>query len=573
MKKRLLVVISTLLIGQSMGKISAQTAVYSTERVSEKSTLNDPKMDWWKEARFGMFIHWGLYAVPAGIYNGNKVNGIGEWIMNRGKIPVEVYKGYAAQFNPVKYNAEEWVKTAKAAGMKYMVLTSKHHDGFAMFKSEHPFNIVDATPFKRDAVQELADACKKYNMKFGLYYSQAQDWTAPGGAANGGHWDSAQNGSMSQYLTTKAIPQIKEIMSKYHPTVLWFDTPTGMTQEYANQILDVLKQYPDLIYNNRLGGGVKGDLETPEQYIPATGFPGKNWESCMTMNDTWGFKSYDNNWKSSKVLIQNLIDIASKGGNYLLNVGPTSEGLIPQPSIERLKTVGEWLKTNGESIYGTTASPFAYLKFGRCTRKGNKLYLHILNWPTDGIIRVPMDNKVVKASLLAAPKQKIASKIVGKYTEFKLPSISQDTIATVMAVQIEGEPRVTIEDPIPSMGKAANATASSQSSKPSGAFDGGRKGWIAKEGEKTGWLAIDLGKPTSIGSISMTEAGTFDKFVKDFKLEYKEGEEWKTIFEDKTIGAGYFKSFKPVVAKEFRINILETSKTPQLKQVQLYFDE
>ena len=573
MRKIITLVITTIIISPLLTNLKGQTAILSTERTSEKSTLNETKMEWWKEARFGMFIHWGLYSVPAGIYNGNKVNGIGEWIMNKGKIPVNVYKDYASQFNPIKYNAEEWVKIAKAAGMKYMILTSKHHDGFAMFKSEHPFNIVDATPFKRDAVQELANACKKYNMKFGLYYSQAQDWTAPGGAANGGHWDSVQNGSMSQYLTTKAIPQIKEILAKYNPTVLWFDTPTGMTQEYANQILDVLKQYPDLIYNNRLGGGVKGDLETPEQYIPATGFPGKNWEACMTMNDTWGFKSYDNHWKSSKVIIQNLIDIASKGGNYLLNVGPTSEGLIPEPSVSRLKTVGAWLKTNGESIYGTLSSPFAYLKFGRCTHKGDILYFHILQWPNDGIIRVPMDNKVVKANLLALPKQKITHKTVGKYVEFKLPSLTQDTIATVIMVQIEGQPKITIEDPIPSLGKAANATASSESSKASGAFDGGKKGWVAIEGEKTGWLAIDLGKPTSIGSIAITEAGTFDKFVKEFKLEYKDGEEWKSIFEDKTIGAGYFKSFKPIVAKEFRVNILATSKTPQLKQVQLYFDE
>ena len=564
----------TFVLCYGTSKLSAQTVILSTERTSEKSTMNDSKMDWWKEARFGMFIHWGLYSVPAGTYDGTKIPGIGEWIMNRGKIPVSTYKAYAAQFNPTKYNAEEWVKTAKEAGMKYMVLTSKHHDGFAMFKSEDPFNIVDATPFKRDAVQELADACKKYNMKFGLYYSQAQDWTAPGGAAIGGHWDSAQNGSMSEYLTTKAIPQIKEILSKYHPVVLWFDTPTGMTQEYAKQIYDVLKQYPNLIYNNRLGGGVKGDLETPEQYIPATGYPGKNWESCMTMNNTWGFKSYDNNWKSSNVIIQNLVDIASKGGNYLLNVGPTSEGLIPEPSLARLKNVGKWLKINGESIYGTTASPFAYLKFGSCTRKGNKLYMHILKWPTDNIIRVPMQNKIVTASLLESPKEKITHETVGKYIEIKLPPCTtKDTIPTVLMLQIAGDLKITIDNPMPSMARASYATASSESTKPSLAFDNSKKGWIAKVGDKAGWLAIDLGKPTSIGSISMMEGGNFDKNVTNFKLEYKANEEWKTVFEDKTIGAGYFKAFKPVLAQEFRINILETSKTPQLKQVQLFFDE
>lgn len=574
MKKMLQVATIALLLLFTQANSYAQTVVLDTERKSETSMYNDPKMAWWKEARFGMFIHWGLYSVPAGMYNGKKVPGIGEWIMNRGKIPVAVYKQYASQFNPVKYNAEEWVKLAKQAGMKYMVLTSKHHDGFAMFKSEHPFNIVDATPFKRDAVQELADACKKYNMKFGLYYSQAQDWTAPGAPAIGGHWDSAQNGSMREYIFTKCIPQLKEILSKYHPTVLWFDTPTGMTKEFADSILAVLKQCPDLIYNNRLGGGVKGDLETPEQYIPPTGYPGKNWESCMTMNDTWGFKSYDSNWKSSTVILQNLIDIASKGGNYLLNVGPTNEGLIPDASVERLKTVGAWLKVNGQAIYGTTPSPFNYLKFGRCTRKENTLYFHIFKWPVDGIIRVPMDNKVVIATLIAQAKTKVTFAKVGNYIEFKLPKKAIDTVATVLAVQIEGAPKVTIADPIPSIGKASSATASSQSTMPSLAFDAnGRKGWIAKEEEKTGWLAIDLGKPTSIGSLTITEAGTFDKFVKDFKFEYKDGEEWKTIFEDNSIGAGFFKSFKPVKAQEFRVNILKTSKTPQLKQVQLYFDE
>ena len=337
----------------------AQTNVQTPKKNEEKSTFNDPKMDWWKEARFGMFIHWGLYSIPAGVYNGKKISGLGEWIMNKGKIPVSEYMKYAAQFNPTKYNAEEWVKMSKDAGFKYLVVTSKHHDGFAMYKSAHPFNIVDATPFKRDWVQEIADACKKYDMKFGIYYSQAQDWTEPGGAAEGGHWDSAQNGNMKDYIDNKSIPQIKEVLEKYHPTLLWFDTPTGMKPEFSRKITDVLKQYPNLIYNNRLEGYRGGDWITPEQYIPTMGYPGKNWESCMTMNDTWGFKTYDSAWKSNKELIRNLVEVASKGGNYLLNVGPTSDGAIPPQSINSLKAIGTWLKTNGQSIYGTTGTPFS----------------------------------------------------------------------------------------------------------------------------------------------------------------------------------------------------------------------
>ena len=327
---------------------------------AQSKTLNDPKMDWWKEARFGMFIHWGVYAVPAGTYDGKQIPGIGEWIMNRGKIPLSVYQTYPARFNPVKFNADVWVKLASEAGMKYLVITSKHHDGFAMFKSKDPFNIVDATPFKKDPIKELAEACKKYKIRFGLYYSQAQDWNHPGGAASGGHWDSAQNGSMDKYIDEVAVPQVKEILDAYNPAIIWWDTPTNMNPERATKLADLLKNRPDIITNNRLGGGYEGDLETPEQYIPATGIPGKNWESCMTMNDTWGFKSYDQNWKSTKVLIRNLIDIASKGGNYLLNVGPTDEGIIPEPSVERLKQVGAWLKPNAEAIYGGKASPLTY---------------------------------------------------------------------------------------------------------------------------------------------------------------------------------------------------------------------
>ncbi len=546
---------------------------------AQSKTINDPKMDWWKEARYGMFIHWGLYAVPAGVYNGKDIPSIGEWIMLRGKIPVADYQKYATQFNPVQFNADAWVKLAKEAGMKYIVITSKHHDGFAMFKSKDPFNIVDATPFKRDPIKELAAACKKYNVKFGLYYSQAQDWNHAGGAvASGNRWDSAQIGSMDKYIDEVAVPQVQEILSAYNPAIIWWDTPTGMTKERAAKIAEVLKPYPQLITNDRLGGGVEGDLETPEQYIPATGIPGKNWESCMTMNNTWGFKSKDNAWKSTQVIIRNLIDIASKGGNYLLNVGPTAEGIIPQPSVERLQEVGKWLKINGEAIYGTTASPFAYLPWGRCTQKGNQLYLHVFNWPADGIIKLPLDNNNIIGAYLLTDK-KVAVKISkfanNKYSQIHLPTKAPDTIASVVVLSLKSKPILTILDPIPSLKKSATASSQkSDATKPSLAFDGnGRKGWMATDTAKTGWLAVDLGKPTSIGSIAMTEAGMFDKFIKRFVLQYKQGDDWKTIYEGKTIGAGYFKSFTPVTAQEFRINILECSKVPQLKEVQLYFDE
>lgn len=560
MKKILFLLIGIMLIGMARPAFS-------------QTTLSDSaRMAWWKAARFGLFIHWGIYSVPAGTYNGQKIAGIGEWIMNKGKIPMAEYQKYAAQFNPVKYNAEQWVKLAKEAGMKYIIITSKHHDGFAMFKSDASnFNIVDATPFKRDAIKELAAACKKNNMKLGLYYSQAQDWNHPGGAANGGQWDPKQKGNMDEYLDKIAIPQIREILTKYGPiAVLWFDTPTDMTKERAERILPLLKLQPNIIINNRLGGGIPGDLETPEQSIPSTGIPGKNWESCMTMNDTWGYKSYDNNWKSTTTLVRNLIDIASKGGNYLLNVGPTSEGLIPDSSVVRLKAIGKWLKTNGQAIYGTTHSPFPYLKWGRCTRKGQTLYLHVFEWPVNGQLIVPLENKVVKAYMLANPKEVLKTSSANGHLVISVPAKASDDVATVIAVQIAGEPVI---EPAPSNGLKGDASSFEQGFEPSKAFDGTvETRWKAAPNEKTGWLVADFGKPVRICAFAVQEGGSFEKNITKFQLEYKVGDEWKVIVAGKTIGQGYMKAFPTVEAQQFRLNILDSKATPFISDMQLYKD-
>lgn len=404
------------------------------------------KMAWWKEARFGMFVHWGLYSIPAGEWNGRKTK-IGEtteWIQSYMKIPVADYKALAAQFNPTQFNADDFVLLAKQAGMKYIVLTSKHHEGFAMFKSSDPFNVVDATPYRKDIVRAMANACKRQGMHFGLYYSQAQDWNHPGGAACSGHWDAAQEGSFDNYLDEVAVPQIAEILSAYQPEILWWDTPCEMTKEHAAKFAPIVAQYPNLIVNNRLCAGIAGDLETPEQFIPATGFPGKNWESCMTMNGTWGYGANDHGWKSAEVLVRNLIDIASKGGNYLLNVGPTSLGLIPDPSIERLREFGAWMKTNGEAIYGTTASPFKKLDWGRCTLKkvgGKKLiYLHIFDFPQDGILSIPgLSSKVEEAYALKNKNAKLRVEQAGNYQKIRVSGIDKEKFATVIVLETRDE--------------------------------------------------------------------------------------------------------------------------------------
>jgi alpha-L-fucosidase len=427
----------------------------------EYGPTQDQRMKWWRAARFGMFIHWGVYSVPAGVWNGTNVTASGaEWIMNRGRIPLADYQKFATQFNPVKFNAEQWVKIAKDAGMKYIVITAKHHDGFAMFHSQaDPFNIYDATPFKRDPLKELAAACQKEGLKLGFYYSQAQDWNHPGGAAAGSrtgqpvidkqnHWDAAQQGSMDDYIDKVAVPQLKEILSHYGDVAeLWFDTPTGMNTRRSEKILPLLKLQPNMVVNNRLDSKkATGDFSTPEQTIPATGIPGKDWEACMTMNRTWGFRAYDHDWKSTETLIHNLVDISSKGGNYLLNVGPTSEGVIPEPSVERLKEVGVWMKVNGEAIYGTTASPFEHLTWGRCTKKvtkkGATLYLHVFEWPKDGKLLVPgLKNKVASASLLANGK-KLKTSVTDAGVVVEVPAAAPDKISSTLVLKTKGELKI-----------------------------------------------------------------------------------------------------------------------------------
>ncbi len=424
--------------------IKGQPEIYKPDPYADETPEQRAKrMEWWREARFGMFIHWGVYSVPAGTYHGEQIRGIGEWIMNRGKIPVAEYREYAKQFNPVKFNADEWVRIAKNAGMKYIVITSKHHDGFAMFNSKaSDWNILKATPFGRDPLKELAAACRRHGIKLGFYYSQAQDWNNPGGAAAGGHWDKAQDGDMTEYIRNVAAPQVREILSNYGKiAVLWWDTPVSMNQDRAEMLLPLLRLQPGIIHNNRLGGGYKGDTETPEQKIPATGYPGgRDWETCMTMNDTWGYKSYDDHWKSTETLIRNLVDIASKGGNYLLNAGPTSEGLIPAPSIERLQQVGAWMKVNGEAIYGSTASPFKSLPWGRCTKKlsanGATLYLHVFNWPADGNLLVPgLTNKVQKAWLLGS-KQSLKTQAGEEGLTISVPPAAPDPISSTVVLKV-----------------------------------------------------------------------------------------------------------------------------------------
>jgi alpha-L-fucosidase len=436
---------------------------------SEKPLPSDParekRLEWFREAKYGLFIHWGLYAIPAGEWKGKRSLGLGEWIMNRSQIPVKEYEQLAARFNPVKFDPDAWVQLAQDAGMKYIVITSKHHDGFAMFGSKvSKYNIVDATPYKRDVLKMLADACAKRNMRLGFYYSQAQDWHEPGGAGN--TWDFGPDQgpdgkelkAYDDYLRGKAEPQVKELLTGYGTVALiWFDTPRMMTPERGKRFTELVRTLQaSTLIDGRLG--TDGDYKSTGDNVIPSESSAEAWETPATINDTWGYRTDDTNWKSPGQIAFKLVDIVSKGGNYLLNVGPTAEGVIPQASQDVLRTVGRWLKVNGEAVYGASPSPFGE-EFGefssrgtkdvrgnklflpqtewRVTSKPGKLYFTFFSEPRAPFEIPAMKNKITRAYRLA-DKVPIELKTEGGRVTFTPERPILDPMATVVVVEYEG---------------------------------------------------------------------------------------------------------------------------------------
>jgi alpha-L-fucosidase len=405
------------------------------DRGQRPEARGDPRLDWWRDAKFGLFIHWGLYAIPAGVWQGQEVPGIGEWIMQHARIPVHEYEPLALQFNPVHFDAAAWVSLAKAAGQKYLVITSKHHDGFCLFDSAlSDYNIVDGTPFGRDPMQELAAECARQGIKFGFYYSQTQDWHHPDGDGNDWDYDATKQ-NFDSYIRNYVAPHVRELLTNYGPiAVLWFDTPKGITREQSLFLLDLVHQIqPDCLVCGRLGNALgdyasAGDNKIPGQAVDA------DWETPATINDTWGYKVNDHNWKSTTDLLRKLVDIVSKGGAYLLNVGPTAEGVIPQPSVERLLAMGEWLQANGEAIYGTRPGPIQGVDWLRTTIKPGRLYLHIFDWPAGGMLAIPgIEGR--QAYLLGDPQQRpLPLEVHDGVLTIQGPAVAPDARDTVIVV-------------------------------------------------------------------------------------------------------------------------------------------
>lgn len=389
------------------------------------------------QMKFGMFIHWGLYAVPAGEWKGKPVRGIGEWIMAWEKIPVSEYEKLGMQFNPVKYNADEWAQLAQDAGMKYLVITSKHHDGFAMFDSKaSDFNIVKATPYGKDPMKSLSKACADRGIKFGFYYSQAQDWHEPNAAGN--TWDFPEERDPAPYIKDKLLPQVDEILSNYGDlAMIWFDTPKLLNKEQVIELRKSVKEkQPDCLVNSRIGHG-QGDFDqTGDNSIPTQAKTSNVWEVPATLNDTWGYKKNDHDWKDPRDLVCKLADIVSKGGNYLLNIGPDAEGSVPVESQRILREIGRWMAVNGESIYGTTHSPFNVNGITwRCTAKPGRLYLHMLNWPGKSFELDGLASRVTAARFLDGGEA-IPFEQDGNRLSLELPTTAPDSLNTVVVLDI-----------------------------------------------------------------------------------------------------------------------------------------
>ena len=458
--------LTSLLITLSAGMLLADSGADKPAHgwLDEPASHHNARMKWWREARFGMFIHWGLYSEAAGYWNGKPTKGAGEWIMNDMQIPDSQYARMVPKFDPVKFNAHDWVKIAKDAGMKYIVITSKHHEGFGMFRSKLTDWCIKSTPFQRDPLKELAAACKDQGVRLGFYYS-IMDWHHPDYLPRKPWNDLASpNPDFNRYVNYMK-GQLKELLTGYGPiSVLWFDGHWENTWTYDRGV-DLYKYVrglqPDIIVNNRVGTNQKlepgqvhvGDYRTPEQTIPPTGYgPGVDWETCMTMNDTWGYKRDDHDWKSTQTLVRNLIDCASKGGNYLLNVGPTSEGVIPEASIERLKKVGQWMKVNGEAIYDTTANPFPHqMSWGRCTKRVNgdstTLYLHVFDWPQNGELLLPgLKNKIKTAYLLKGNflgwHKHLSTSAGAQGVTIKVPAHAPDVYSSTIVLKLKGKPEI-----------------------------------------------------------------------------------------------------------------------------------
>jgi len=454
MKKLAILTIATLLLAylsQSAAVFAAETPAASSsmdkmwgESVGQKGIEKSDRVALFRDGNYGMFIHWGLFSSLGGQWHDQTFYGIGEWIKRQMNISETEYMALAKNFNPTNFDARGIARLAKESGMKWIIITAKHHEGFAMFKSAYPFNIVDATPFHRDPMKELAAACREYGLGFGFYYSHNQDWTAPGGT--GGPTNNADGtpATFEQYFREKCFPQVKEICTQYGPlNFIWFDTPGNMPENLVKELAVYVRQaQPGALLCSRIGYGMgdyasKGDMEVPPRNADGL------WESCDTINDSWSYAWYDQNWKDSREILHRLVSTVARGGTYLLNIGPDGLGRVPEGATNSLLKAGAWIKRYPQVIYTAGASPWGHaLAWGDVTTQSNKLNLVVFNWPQDGRLFLPGLQTKIKSTAVITSSKPVPIKWVshGTWTELQIPPAPADHPASVIQVTLSDTP-------------------------------------------------------------------------------------------------------------------------------------
>lgn len=517
----------------------------------------------WQDMRFGMFIHWGPVAIT-----GHEIG----W--SRGaQTKIEDYDNLYKQFNPAKFSADEWVAVAKAAGMKYIVLTTKHHDGFCLFDTKlSDYNIMNS-PFKRDVTKELAEACRRQGIAFGTYHSVC-DWyhpdfplTSPGGKVKR---EKSDIEAYRKYLRG----HVTELIRNYGPlAVMWFDVPQMFDKNEGSINVKLCRELqPDIIVNNRAGGGM-GDYDTPEQRIGGFNMD-RPWETCMTICRQWSWKPNDT-MKTLPECLQTLIRTAGGDGNLLFNVGPTAEGIIEERQINRLKEMGAWLGKYGETVYATRGGPYKPAKHVVSTRKGNTIFLHILAWPEETLKLPVLPAKITKNTVLTGGTATINQLETG--VEITIAKADRQEIDTIVALEIDRPAMEIAPIGVSSLGQSLTegkkATASNIYQKnntyaASRAVDGDEDTrWATDGGTKQCWLEVDLGKPQTFDRLAVSE---YDPRVRSFELQTKEGSEWKTFHKGTTMGKNFELRFGAVTAQHVRLNILDASDGPTIFEFQLF---
>lgn len=518
------------------------------------------RMQWWRDARFGMFIHWGPVSIKGteiGWSRGGERRGVG----GTGEIPVEVYDNLYKEFNPTEFDAREWVAIAKRAGMKYLVFTTRHHDGFSMFDSAYSDYKITNSPFKRDVVAELAEACHQAGLRLGFYYSPP-DW-------HNADYKTENHAKYIEYLHN----QVRELCTKYGKVdIFWFDGLNGTTKDWdSERLIKMIRELqPGIVINNR--AALPEDLDTPEQTVGAFQ-RGRPWETCMTIGDQWAWKPNDR-VKSLKQCLDVLIKCAGGDGNLLFNVGPMPNGQIEARQISRLAEMGAWMERYGETIYGTRGGPFRPTAWGASTCKDNTIYVHILDWKSapEKLMLPPLKAKVVKCALLTGGEA--TYKQTRKGIQLTIPTTARQEIDTIVALTLNSsavdiEPVAMPSETTPkgAVARASNVHGNDPQYAAQKAFDGEQNTrWATNGGTHQAWIEVEFKKPVKIGRAKISEA-CGDR-IRKFTLEQKVGEEWKPFFTGTNVGEHFSVKFPTVKTRQLRLNIQEATEGPTIYEIQ-----